>query len=153
MTATDSEVGSVSSGNRARAVSMLVEARIALEQAEASVSWQPSALEEGRRNLLEGERQLKVGRTPAAAYFGSRAQHIAASLIAQAHSVEESPNTRFVRADQLNLRAGPSTRETVLAVLPMGTPVFSKRTRKEWVQVRTLGGTLGWVYASLLSEP
>ena len=42
--------------------------------------------------------------------------------------------------------------EPILAVLTEGTPVFSQRSRAEWIQVRTLRGTVGWVHASLLSQ-
>ncbi len=69
MLATDSEVRP--GRNRASAVSMLAEARIALEQAERSVSWNLGAVQEGQQKLAEAERQLKAGRLPAAGSAGS----------------------------------------------------------------------------------
>ena len=150
MLATDSELST--GRNRASAVSLLVEARIALEQAERSAPWKLAAIEEGRHKLAEGERQLKAGRPPAAVYFASRAQHIADSLNAEARIVEQSPDALFVKAEHLNLRAGPSTDETILVVLLRGTPIFAQHRLMDWLQVRTLDGEVGWVYSSLLSE-
>jgi len=50
---------------------LLAEARIALEQAERSVSWNLGAVQEGQQKLAEAERQLKAGRLPAAGSAGS----------------------------------------------------------------------------------
>lgn len=150
MLATDSELRA--GRNRASAVSMLAEARISLEQAERSVSWKRAVVEEGQQKLAEGERQLRAGRPPAAAYFASRAQHIADSLIAEARLVKRSPDTRFVKSERLNVRAGPSTEDAILLVLTRGTPLFSQRAKEDWLEVRTLNGQVGWVYASLLAE-
>jgi len=138
--------------NRATAVSILVEARIALEQAERTVSWRPTVVEDGRAKLVEAELQLKSGHPPAALYFASRAQHIADSLIEEARSIARSPNARFVHPNRLNLRAGPSVHDPVVVVLTQGTPVFAQRLDAEWLQVRTLSGETGWVFRSLVSE-
>jgi hypothetical protein len=150
MLASDAEMSAGHS--RANAASMLAEARIALEQAKRSAPWRGDAVEDARTKIAEGERQVGAGRSPAAVYLASRAKHIADSLIAEARSVEQAPDARFVRVERLNLRAGPSTDEVVLDVLRKGTPVFSQRTRADWLQVRTLGGEVGWVYASYVSR-
>ena len=54
--------------------------------------------------------------------------------------------------DELNVRAGPSTKEAILVVLTRGTPIFAQRARGPWLQVRTLKGQVGWVYESLVGK-
>jgi len=147
--ATDSEVRA--GQNRTVAVSRLAEARISVEQAATAASWSAVAIHEARLKIADGEHLLESGDPAAAAYFASRAMHIAETLLAEARQVEDSPRARFVRVTRLNLRAGPATAEPVLDVLESGTPVFAERSQGAWIRVRTLPGEFGWVDSSLLS--
>jgi len=150
MLATDSDVRAAR--NRATAVSIMAEARIAVERAQEIVKWRPAELLEAQSKLVEAEKQLTGGHPPAAVYFASRGQRIAQSLINEAKLVEQSPETRFVRSGTLNLRAGPSIEDRVVRTLKHGTPVFEQRRRGDWARVRTLSGELGWVHGSLLQR-
>lgn len=150
MLATDSD--GRAGGNRAAAASLLAEALISVDRAAKVAPWQRAAIDTARLKLDEAERQLQSGRSPAAVYFASRGQRIADTLIAEAKLVEDSPNTRFVRVERLNLRAGPSTRDSVVDVLESGEPVFEQRAQGNWKRVLTLRGEIGWVHASLLVD-
>ena len=72
-----------------------------------------------------------------------------ATIVARAQ-IEAEADTRFIRGERVNLRAGPSLDEEILAVLKHGTPVFPELIDSDWVLVRTTAGPLGWVHAGLL---
>lgn len=139
--------------SRADAVSAVAEARIAVAPAHRAATWRPDQLQEARAKLAEAERQLEAGHTSSAVFFATRARRIAGSLNEEADRVASSTATRFVRGGRANLRAGPSTAEPVVDVLPAATPVFPEREHGPWVLVKTIAGSAGWVHASLLREP
>jgi murein DD-endopeptidase MepM/ murein hydrolase activator NlpD len=56
-----------------------------------------------------------------------------------------------VSKSSANLRQGPSTKFESLVQLEATTPVWIESAVGEWYQVRTLTGTKGFLYASLLS--
>jgi SH3-like domain-containing protein len=85
-------------------------------------------------------------------FFASRAQRIADGLREEARSASSVQGSRVVTAQRVNLRAGPSTNESVLGVLPQWTPVMPQRSEGEWVLVRTPDGIAGWVHISLLGD-
>ena len=135
---------------RADAVSSLAEARIAVERASQSVPWRPAEVREARAKLEEAERQLEAGHSGSAFFFASRARRIAETLSEEADQVAQHASTRFVRAQRVNLRAGPSTDTRVIGVLDKATPVFPERREGDWVLVRTTAGPVGWIHDSLL---
>lgn len=147
----ESETKSKLLRTRATAVSVLAEAWISVEQAEAVAQWQPEAFDESQLLMAEAERQLKRGHAAAAIYFASRGQHVALSVIDQSKHAKSSVDTRFVSVDQLNVRRGPSAREPVIVRLERGTPVFEEGCFGRWVRVLTLRGERGWIHDSLAS--
>jgi len=138
--------------SRADAVSRLAEARIQVERAASAAPWRAEEVERARVKLAEAERQVEDDHFGAALFFVYRAQRIADALEAEAARVYAGPDTRFIRGKRVNLRAGPSTSEPVLGVLPDGTPVFPERHRSSWVLVRTPSGSVGWVHGTLLTR-
>lgn len=137
---------------RADAVSTLAESRIAVERASRDAPWRMNQVTEARQKLDEAERQFQAGHTGSAVFFASRARRIAQALSAEAERVANTPGTRFINAERVNLREGPSTEDRILHVLVGSTPVFPEREDGEWVLVITPSGQVGWVHGSLLSD-
>ena len=144
------ESGLRSTHTRAHTVSLLAEARIAVERVGRKVTWRQPQLEEAIVKLSEAERQLKAGHSGSAVFFASRARRIADSLQEEIDRVAHSSTARFVRAPKANLRTGPSTRHEIIEVLTESTPVFAQVQSGGWIRVRTLSGPIGWLHASLL---
>jgi hypothetical protein len=136
---------------RADSVSRLAEARIRVGRAARAAPWRAKRVSEAQEKLEEAERQLEAGHFGSAIFFGSRSQRIAAELIREAEAIRQNQATTFIQRKRVNLRSGPSTQETVLAVLERHTPVFLERSEGKWALVRTTSGTVGWVHASLIS--
>jgi hypothetical protein len=137
---------------RADAVSALAESRIAVERASRNVPWHRERVVEAQQKLEEAEQQFQAGHTGSAVFFASRARRIAAALNEEAQRVANTPGTRFVHGERVNLRAGPSTEERILHVLVGSTPVFPERESGEWVLVLTPWDQKGWVHRSLLRD-
>jgi len=135
---------------RADAVSALAEARISVERARTTTPWRGAEIAEVTDKLEEAERQFQAGNPGSAVFFASRAQRIADWLSEEGRRVAGTKEARIVTAPRVNLRAGPSTTDAVLAVLSETTLVLPQRSKGEWVLVRTLDGVAGWVHASLL---
>jgi len=146
------ESGLRGSYSRADAISSLAEARIRVARAGEAAPWRTAQLAEATAKLEDAERQVEAGHFGAALFFVYRAERIADGMQAEASRVYETPGTRFIRVARVNLRAGPSTRDSVLAVLPRGTPVFPESQDAPWLLVRTGTGEVGWVHVSLLSQ-
>jgi hypothetical protein len=136
--------------SRADAVSSLAEARIQVERAAKATPWREEEIAEARAKLEEAARQIDLAHFGAALFFVYRAERSASMLEGEAAQVQAAPDVRYIRAKQVNLRAGPSTAEPILAVLRSGTPVHPESQNKRWVLVRTAQGALGWVHGSLL---
>jgi hypothetical protein len=147
------ESGLRGSQSRADAVSALAEARIALDRVSKRVPWRKERVEEARKKLAEAQRQLDLDHVGAAVFFASRAQGITESLAQEANLVSGWPGLRVVAGERVNLRAGPSAQQPVLAVLPHQTPVLPERGEGDWTLVRTPSGQVGWVHAPLLIAP
>lgn len=137
--------------SRADAVSSLAEARIQVERAAQSTPWREDEIAEARAKLEEAARQIELAHFGAALFFVYRAERTSSMLEGEAARVHATPDVRYIRAKQVNLRAGPSTAEPILGVLSSGTPVHPESRNKRWVLVRTAQGALGWVHGSLLS--
>jgi len=135
---------------RADAVSALAEARISLERARTSAPWRGAEIAELTEKLEEAERQFQSGNSGSAVFFASRAKRLADALREEALRASRAQAMRKITAPHANLRAGPSTADSVLLVLRQATPVLPQRADGEWVLVRTLDGAAGWVHASLL---
>lgn len=144
--------GSESGVTRAHAVSALAEANIRLEQAAKQASWRRAELGQARAKLEEADRLIHADQFAAAAFFATRAARMSDALIREGDAARRTHNALWVDSAQLNVRAGPSTRQRVLVVLPKGAPVFVERTRGSWALVRTPTGELGWVYRKLLAK-
>lgn len=147
----DVESGLRDAKTRAQIVSQLAEARIQVDRAAHRAPWRAEAVAEARQKLDEADRQLAEGRVGSAVFFVSRAARVAATLQAEADRVENTPSASSIRGSRVNLRAAPDTTSRVIAVLPDALPVFPESERGEWVLVRTVWGSVGWVHAELLS--
>jgi hypothetical protein len=147
------ESGLRGSQSRADAVSALAEARIALDRVSRRVPWRKDRVEEARTKLAEAQHQLDLDHVGAAVFFASRAQGITESLSQEAKLVSAWPGLRVVAGERVNLRAGPSVQQPVLAVLAHETPVLPERGEGDWTLVRTPSGQVGWVHAPLLVAP
>lgn len=139
--------------SRADAVSSVAEARIQVERAASLAPWRKQAIAEARAKLDEADRQIAVGHFGAALFFVYRAGRLGEQLEQEAEGVRRRPGTLYVRAERVNLRAGPSTDDEVVDVLTEGTPVFPERTRPPWTLVRVGSGSVGWVHRNLLRDP
>ncbi len=144
------ESGMRSRQTRADAVSVLAEARIAIERASDGVPWRTAEAAEAMRKLDEAEKQLQESHLGTAIFFASRARRIADTLNEEARHIGQEESTRFIRAKRVNLRSGPSTKHAILGVLLTETPVFPEETDGQWLLVRTLTGQVGWVHGQLL---
>lgn len=138
---------------RADAVSALAEARIAVEGACQRAPWRAADCRQAEAKLEEADRQMRDERFGAAVFFASRARRIAQTVREEAEAVARADSALFVEGRRVNLRAGPSTRDRVLAVLPEQTPVFAERHDGSWVLVRTRAGKVGWIHGALLRSP
>lgn len=135
---------------RADAVSSLAEARIQVERAATLAPWRTNMVAEARGKLEEADNQIQQEHFGAALFFVYRSTRIAELLQREARVVRDRPGTRYVRASRANLRAGPSTTDSVVGVLTEGTPVFPERRKEAWTLVRETSGSVGWVHESLL---
>lgn len=144
------ESGMRNSQTRADAVSLLAEARIAIERASEAVPWRADKAAEARTKLDEAEAQLRANHLGTAIFFASRARRIADTLIEESRRVAAETSTRFIDAQRVNLRSGPGTDHAVVDVLQISTPVFPERTEGQWTLVRTVAGRVGWVHGQLL---
>jgi hypothetical protein len=135
---------------RAGTVSMLAEARIAVERAAEAAPWQAEEIEEARRKLEEAERQIQASHLGSADFFAAGAMRIAEHLSEEAVRVQGSETTRYIKAERVNLREGPSTANAIVDTLFESMPVFLERSEGSWGLVRTLHGQVGWVHLSLL---
>jgi uncharacterized protein YgiM (DUF1202 family) len=107
-------------------------------------------IEDASAKLAEAERQLDEGRFGAALFFVYRARRVAESILREAELVRKNGNARVIDGRRVNLRAGPSTDQPILAVLAVGTPVFPQARQGDWVLVQVSSGPAGWVHRSLL---
>jgi hypothetical protein len=144
------ESGLLGAQSRADAVSAAAAAGVELERARRAAPWQEAALGEARAKLEEAERQIEAGHFGTAFFLASRAERIASQALEEAQAASADPAARRISAGRVNLREGPSLEHGVLAVLGRGTPVFPERSQAEWMLVRTGGGLVGWVHASLV---
>ncbi len=140
--------------SQADAVSAIASGRVQVERAALEAPWRKAEIAEARSKLDEGDRQLKAGQFGAAIFFVQRAESIAGDLLEEARAVKGSPATRFVRDARVNVRAAPSARARIVAVLTRGTPVSPKKRNGAWVRIRLRDGSAGWIHRSLLAaEP
>ncbi len=136
--------------NRANAVSAVAAGRVQLERAAREAPSREDEIELAWRKLAEADRQLRAGQFGAAIFFVHRAESIAASLLREPRSARGSAGAVLVRGARVNVRAAPSSRAEILAVLTRGTAVFPQREKGDWVKVRMKSGAEGWIHAALL---
>ena len=144
--------GLAGSHTRADAVSSLATTRIQIERAASRAPWRADEIEDARTKLHEAKRQVDEGRLGAALFFVYRARRVAESILDEAVIIEKNGSARMILGSQVNLRAGPSTRKSILSVLARGTPVFHQVNRGEWMLVQVSGGPSGWVHRRLVGD-
>jgi hypothetical protein len=104
--------------------------------------WRADEIKIARTKLDEAARQVEENRFGAALFFVSRARRVAESILAEtADGV-----VGLIGVQRVNLRAGPSTRESILSVLSFGTPVILQGKEGEWVLVQVSEGPVGWIH-------
>ncbi len=146
------ESGMRGSYTRANAISALAEARILVRRAAQRTPWRTAETLEAEKKLEEAERQVQQGSPGAALFFVYRARRIAELGLLEAKAVSEQPDAYFVVGSRVNLRAGPTTDDRVLRVLGKATPVFGERRQDDWMLVRVISGSAGWVHQSLIRQ-
>ncbi|UZD22910.1 peptidoglycan DD-metalloendopeptidase family protein [Algoriphagus halophytocola] len=72
---------------------------------------------------------------------------------AEPFPAEELPLLMIVDVDQANVRAEPEIGAELLFQLRESTPLFITASTKDWYQVKTAVGKIGYVYQSLLRNP
>lgn len=66
-------------------------------------------------------------------------------------SIVKDRNTVIVNARKsLNMRSGPSTKNSVVADVERGVVLTKLSTKGKWTEVRHSTGTVGWIYSQLL---
>jgi hypothetical protein len=146
------ESGLASNSSRADAVSSLAVTRIQVERAASRAPWRADEIAVAHEKLDEAERQVAESRFGAALFFVYRARRVAESVLQEAEQVLAAGNARVVRARRVNLRAGPSMEQRVLAVLDAGMPVIPQTVEGDWTLVQVSGGPTGWIHRSLLGS-
>ena len=137
---------------RANAVSALAEARILVGRIAQQAPWrmQESGLAESK--LAEADRLIQQNNPGAALFFVYRAQRIAEVVLLEAEAVGKQTDIYFVIGKSVNLRAGPTMDASVLRVLSRATPVFPERREDDWILVRVVSGSAGWIHESLIQR-
>lgn len=148
----EAESGLSGSHTRAEAISSLAGTRIQVERANSRAPWRAEEIESAREKLAEAERQVGDGHFGAAIFFVYRARRVAESVLEEADFVMESAYARLIRAERVNLRSGPSTKNRILSVLDSGTPVIPQTNDGDWMLVQVTGGPAGWVHRRLLGD-
>jgi len=146
----EAESGLAGSHTRADAVSQLAVARIQVERASSRAPWRADDVAIARRKLEEAERQVTEGRFGAALFFVYRARRVADGVLVEADQVHRTRGAHLVRARRVNLRAGPSVNEPIMAVLSAGTPVFPQHEDGDWILVQVSSGPSGWIHRRLV---
>jgi SH3-like domain-containing protein len=66
-------------------------------------------------------------------------------------SIVKSRDTVIVNAKKsLNMRSGPTTKNSVVADVERGVVLKKLESKGKWTKVRHSTGTVGWIYSSLL---
>jgi len=138
--------------SRANAVSELVEARMLVKRAARLAPWRSEKTREAESKLDEADHHVQQNNPGAALFFVYRARRIAELGLLEARYVNKQRNTYFVGAPHVNLRAGPTTQDRVVRVLTKETPVFAERKQGEWMLVRVISGSAGWIHRSLIRQ-
>ena len=146
------ESGLRGSLTRANAVSALAEARILTQRAAEQAPWRVDEIGEAQDKLSEADIQVQRNNPGAALFFVYRARRIAELALLEAKVIREKHDAYFVSGARVNLRAGPTTEDRVLTVLTQKTPVFRERQEGDWLLVRVVSGSAGWVHRSLLER-
>ena len=149
----EAESGLADTHTRADAVSSLAVTRIQVERAASRAPWRAEEIAGAQAKLEQAERQIQENRFGAALFFVYRARRVAESILDEANLVWRDGDVALIQARRVNLRAGPSTTESILSVLHFGTPVFPQAKEGDWVLVQVSGGPSGWVHRRLIRSP
>jgi hypothetical protein len=149
----EAESGLRGDHTRADAVSSLAEVRIQVERATKEAPWRTEEIAEARAMLADADRLIQESHFGAALFLAYRARRIVGLLHSEAEKLKAVPGARFIKGEQVNLRAGPSTDYEVVGVLGPGAPLFPEQWQGSWVLVRTSSGYVGWVHVDLIGAP
>jgi len=84
--------------------------------------------------------------------LGLGAVAVAASVVGKAISVGAQPAQRHATTAALNLRAGPSTRDKVILVMPKGATVYHMWDSKNGFYYVAYKDKLGWAHRDYLAR-
>jgi len=146
----EAESGLSATHTRADAISSIAVTRIQVERAASRAPWRANQVAEAREKLAEAEHQVEENRFGAALFFVYRAHRVAESILEEADEVAQGGDVQLITVPRVNLRAGPSTTEAILAVLTFGTPVFPQASEEDWILVQVSGGPAGWIHRRLI---
>ena len=137
---------------RANAVSAIAETRILVKRTAEHAPWRLDNIRLAQSKLSEADRQIQQNNPGAALFFVYRARRIAEVIQLEVQIVSEQTDAYFVSSEKANLRAGPTTNDSVLRVLSKLTPVFAERSEGDWMLVRVISGSAGWIHKSLIRQ-
>lgn len=141
------ERGLQSQESKASAVATLAEAKLAYDKCirEDARAHTLANVRQAKGKIEKSEELLPQKRYAAAVYFARRAIRL----------LETSPQTiiHIVAVNQANLRRGPGLKFDVVHRLDLGTVLIQTDDDKDWYQVKTREGKLGWVHQSVTVAP
>lgn len=141
---------------KAEASSAIAEARILTRRLDPRT--RGATLTRCQELLTKAEQQMQAENFGAAAFFALKAQDMAvrareaAPPPASTEAEEDRPapkSSYAVKAATVNLRAGPSTSEQVLAKVVQGETLRATAVRGDWLKV-SYRGLVGWVHSRLV---
>jgi hypothetical protein len=106
--------------------------------------------EEVDRRLAAGEEAIANVNFTAAVYHAHRAMRMLNHSARQQQSYLATGTPRVVKVSSANYRKGPGADFGVLGQLARGTVVVEMSRNKDWSEVRTRSGQVGWIHASLI---
>jgi SH3-like domain-containing protein len=60
--------------------------------------------------------------------------------------------TKSIGKDEVNVRSGPSLRESIVFKAPLGYPIEIQKKKGDWVYFRDWVNNRGWVHKDLISD-
>jgi len=123
---------------------------ILVRRSAQKTPWRIEESQQAENKLVEADRQVQQNNPGAALFFVYRARRIAELGLLEARFVSKQRDTYFVDGRRVNLRAGPTTENRILHVLTESTPIFAERSEQDWLLVRVISGSAGWIHKSLV---
>ncbi len=141
------ERGLQSQESKASAVATLAEAKLAYDKRlrEDAKAHTLANVRQAKDKIQKSEELLPQKRYAASVYFARRAIRL----------LKTAPQTiiHIIAVNQANLRRGPGLKFDVVHHLALGTVLIQTDDDKDWYQVKTRDGKLGWIHQSVTVAP